>query len=71
VTIAALGWRQGDRLTLTAAAGVVVARRDPGGPVTMAARPYVAIPAPLTASRGKAVVRLPPETPTVYSPAAL
>ena len=27
--------------------------------------------APLTASRGKAAVRLPPETPTVYSPAAL
>jgi hypothetical protein len=27
--------------------------------------------APLTASRGKLAVRLPPETPTVYSPAAL
>ena len=27
-----LGWQPGDRLTLTAAAGVVTARRDPGGP---------------------------------------
>ena len=27
----ALGWQPGDRLTLTAAAGVVIARRDPGG----------------------------------------
>jgi hypothetical protein len=26
----ALGWRPGDRLTLTAADGVVIARRDPG-----------------------------------------
>ena len=30
VTIAALGWRAGDRLTLTAEAGVMIARRDPG-----------------------------------------
>jgi bifunctional DNA-binding transcriptional regulator/antitoxin component of YhaV-PrlF toxin-antitoxin module len=43
----ALGWRPGDRLTVTAAAGVVLARRDPGGPVTMPAKPYVAIPAAL------------------------
>lgn len=28
--IEALGWRRGDRLTLTAEAGVVVARRNPG-----------------------------------------
>jgi hypothetical protein len=42
-----LGWRAGDRLTLTAAAGVVVARRDPGGLVSMSAKPYVAIPAAL------------------------
>jgi hypothetical protein len=27
----ALGWRHGDWLILTAAAGVVIARRDPGG----------------------------------------
>ena len=43
----ALGWRAGDRLTLTAAAGVVLAHRDPGGPVTIPAKPYVAIPAAL------------------------
>ena len=38
VTIAALGWRGGDRLTLTADAGVMIARRDPGGMVTVPAR---------------------------------
>ena len=43
----ALGWHAGDRLTLTAAAGVVIARRDPGGMVTMPAKPYIAIPAAL------------------------
>ncbi len=42
--ISALGWRGGDRLTLTAGAGVMVARRDPGGMVTMPARPYIVIP---------------------------
>ena len=42
-TIAALSWRGGDRLTLTADAGVMIARRDPGGLVTMPARPYVVI----------------------------
>jgi hypothetical protein len=42
-----LGWRAGNRLTLTAAAGVVTARRDPAGMVTMPAGPYVAIPAAL------------------------
>jgi len=31
----ALGWRAGDRLTLTAEAGVVVIRRDPSGLVTL------------------------------------
>ena len=31
----ALGWRGGDRLTLTAEAGVVVIRRDPSGLVTL------------------------------------
>jgi bifunctional DNA-binding transcriptional regulator/antitoxin component of YhaV-PrlF toxin-antitoxin module len=43
----ALGWRKGDRLTLTADAGVVVARRDPGGMVTVPARACIAIPAAL------------------------
>jgi hypothetical protein len=38
-TIAALGWRGGDRLTLTAEAGVMIARRDPGGMVTVPPRP--------------------------------
>ena len=42
-----LGWQPGDRLTLTASAGVVIARRDPGGMVTMPARPYIIIPAAL------------------------
>jgi bifunctional DNA-binding transcriptional regulator/antitoxin component of YhaV-PrlF toxin-antitoxin module len=43
-----LGWRPGDRLTLTAAgAGVVIARRDPGGMVTLPAKPYIVIPAAL------------------------
>ena len=43
----ALGWREGDRLTLTASPGVVVARRDPGGMVTVPARACLAIPAVL------------------------
>jgi bifunctional DNA-binding transcriptional regulator/antitoxin component of YhaV-PrlF toxin-antitoxin module len=47
VTIAALGWRGGDRLTVTAEAGVMVARRDPGGMVTLPSRAYVVIPAAL------------------------
>jgi len=47
VTIAALGWRGGDRLTLTAEAGMMIARRDPGGMVTVPSRPYVVIPAAL------------------------
>jgi|ERR1700677_4211695 bifunctional DNA-binding transcriptional regulator/antitoxin component of YhaV-PrlF toxin-antitoxin module len=45
--IAALGWRGGDRLILTAEAGVMVARRDPGGMVTVPSRAYVVIPAAL------------------------
>ena len=52
VTIAALGWRGGDRLTVTAEAGVMIARRDPGGMVTVPSRPYVVIPAPLRRRRG-------------------
>jgi len=43
----ALGWQAGDRLTLTAAAGVVIARRDPAGMVTLPAKPYLVIPAAL------------------------
>jgi len=43
----ALGWREGDRLTLTAEPGVVTARRDPGGTVTVPARACLAIPAVL------------------------
>jgi hypothetical protein len=43
----ALGWRGGDRLTLTADAGVVTARRDPGGMLTLPGRAYITIPAAL------------------------
>jgi hypothetical protein len=43
----ALGWCGGDRLTLTAEAGVVTARRDPGGMITLPGRAYIAIPAAL------------------------
>ena len=43
----ALGWLGGDRLTLTAEAGVMIARRDPGGMVTVPARPCIVIPAAL------------------------
>jgi len=46
-TTAALGWRGGDRLTVTAEAGVMIARRDPGGMVTVPSRPYIVIPAAL------------------------
>ena len=43
----ALGWCGGDRLTLTADAGVVTARRDPGGMITLPGRAYISIPAAL------------------------
>ncbi len=43
----ALGWRPGDRLALAADGGVVIARRDAGGMVTMPSKPYIAIPAAL------------------------
>ncbi len=43
----ALGWREGDRLTVTASPGVVTARRDPRGMVTVPARACLAIPAVL------------------------
>jgi hypothetical protein len=45
--LAALGWAGGDLLTLTAEAGVVTARRDPGGMVTVPERAYLVIPAAL------------------------
>jgi AbrB family looped-hinge helix DNA binding protein len=45
--ITALGWAGGDRLTFTADAGVVTARRDPGGMVTLPASGYITIPAAL------------------------
>jgi len=43
----ALGWRGGDRLTLTAETGVVVIRRDSSGLVTLPPRSCVPIPAAL------------------------
>jgi hypothetical protein len=43
----ALGWREGDRLTLTAEPGVVTARRDPPAMVTVPARACIAIRAVL------------------------
>jgi hypothetical protein len=43
----ALGWHDGDRLTLTASAGVVTARRDPSGLVILPPRSCVPIPATL------------------------
>jgi bifunctional DNA-binding transcriptional regulator/antitoxin component of YhaV-PrlF toxin-antitoxin module len=43
----ALGWQSGDRLIVTGTDDVVLARRDPAGMVTVAARAYIAIPAPL------------------------
>ena len=45
--VTALGWAGGDRLTFTADAGVVTARRDPGGMVTLPASTYITIPAAL------------------------
>jgi len=41
----ALGWHDGDRLTLTASAGVVTARRDPDGLAILPPRHYIVIPA--------------------------
>ena len=45
--IAALGWAGGDLLTFTADAGVMTARRDSGGMVTLPASGYITIPAVL------------------------
>jgi hypothetical protein len=49
VTVA-LGWRGGDRLTITASEGVVVARRDPLGMVILPARACLVIPSASTSS---------------------
>ena len=43
----ALGWHDGDRLTLTASAGVVTARRDPDGLAILPPRHCIVIPATL------------------------
>jgi hypothetical protein len=43
----ALGWHGGDRLTLTASAGVVTARRDPHGLAVLPPRHCITIPATL------------------------
>jgi hypothetical protein len=43
----ALGWHDGDRLTLTACAGVVTARRDPNGLAVLPSRHCIVIPAAL------------------------
>ena len=43
----ALGWHGGDRLTLTASAGVVTARRDPHGLAVLPPRHCIVIPATL------------------------
>ncbi|HUN30962.1 MAG TPA: hypothetical protein VMU95_03010 [Trebonia sp.] len=43
----ALGWQAGDRLTISASDGAVIARRDPHGMVTLPARSYLAIPSAL------------------------
>ena len=45
--ITALRWAGDDRLTFTADAGVVTARRDPGGMVTVSARAFIPISAAL------------------------
>ena len=48
----ALGWREGDRLTLTASPGVVTARRDRAGMITVPSCACIAIPAVLRRSCG-------------------
>jgi hypothetical protein len=45
--VTALGWDGGELLTLTAESGVVTARRDPGGMVTLSGHAYISIPAAL------------------------
>ena len=48
----ALGWHGGDRLTLTASAGVVTARRDPDGLAILPPRHCIAIPRPCGIAAG-------------------
>jgi len=48
----ALGWRGGDRLTLTASAGVVTTRRDPDGLAILPPRHCIAIPRPCGIAAG-------------------
>lgn len=45
--IAALRWRPGDRLTITATSQRITAHRDPAGMVTLTTKPYIVIPATL------------------------
>jgi len=65
----ALGWRGGDRLTLTAEAGVVVIRRDPAGLVTLPPGPASRSPrrcgtaAGCSAATRSCSARSPPRTP--------
>ena len=49
----ALGWHDGDRLTLTASAGVVTARRDPDGLAILPPRHCIVIPATVRYSCGR------------------
>jgi len=44
---ACLGWRPGERLTLTATRASVIAHRDPVGMITLPRKPYIVIPAVL------------------------
>jgi len=66
-----LNWRPGDRLMLTACAGVVVARRDPAGMVTVPTRCCVAVPAALRhrcgLRPGDRVLRAGQDTLTAYT----
>jgi hypothetical protein len=47
--VRALGWAADDLLTITAAPGVVIMRRDPRGVFTIPATSHLHIPAPLRA----------------------
>ena len=62
----ALGWRGGDRLTLTASTGVVTARRDPDGQAILPPRHCIIIPATL-----RTAAACSPETPSCWQPGPL